>query len=115
LPNNASKGLPTLAVELKDMVVTYAKQETIDPLRSLVRFVALGVGGSILLSLGLSILVLGGLRYLQMEQADTFDGDWSWSPYAIAGVFCVLVCAFSARAIGAAKRRDERAKRSRKG
>ena len=108
MPKNASKGLPTLAVELKDMVVTYAKQETIDPMRSLARFVAFGVGGSVLLASGLVILVLGTLRFLQTEQADTFDGDWSFAPYLIAFVFCVAVCGFAARAIGAASRRSKK-------
>ena len=107
---STDKGLPTLAVELKDMVVTYAKQETVEPFKAIGRFVALGVGGSILLAVGLLLLVLSGLRALQTETGDRFAGDWSFAPYLITFVGCVLVAALSGRAIGAAKRRARKAK-----
>ena len=38
--------------ELKDLVVAYAKQETIDPIKGLGRFVGFGVGGAVLLGTG---------------------------------------------------------------
>jgi hypothetical protein len=111
MPDRSSqKGLPTLAAELKDLVVGYAKQETVDPLKSLGRFVALGVGGSVLLSFGLFMLVLSGLRALQTETGDRFAGDWSFAPYAITFLGCVLVMVLSLRAIGAARRRADKAK-----
>ena len=105
---NASKSLPTLGTELKDLVVTYAKQETIEPLKNLGRFVALGVAGSLLLAIGLVLLVLAVLRALQTEMASTFDGDWSFAPYLLTLVVCAIVAALAARAIGAAKRRSQR-------
>lgn len=108
--NSANKGLPTLAVELKELVVAYAKQETIEPLKSLGRFVALGVGGSILLAAGLLLLVLSALRALQTETGDRFTGDWSFAPYLITFAGCVVVTVLSVRAIGAAKRRSRKAK-----
>lgn len=104
-PSSSSKGIPTLAVELKDLVVAYAKQETLEPIKGLGRFIAFGVAGSILLATGLVLLVLALLRGLQTELADTFDGNWSFAPYLITLVACVVVLALSARAIGAAKRR----------
>src|SRR5687767_13848155 len=107
---STNKGLPTLAVELKDMVVTYAKQETVDPLKAIGRFLALGVGGSILLAVGLVLLVLSGLRALQTETGDRFTGDLSFAPYLITFAGCVLVAVLSGRAIGAAKRRARKAK-----
>lgn len=107
----ADKGLPTLAAELKDMVVAYAKQETVEPIKGLGRFVALGVGGSILLAVGLVLLVLSGLRALQTETGDRFTGDWSFAPYLITFAGCVLIVVLSGRAIGAAKRRAARAKK----
>lgn len=106
-PSTSSKGLPTLAVELKDLVVAYAKQETIEPIKGLGRFIAFGVAGSVLVSLGLVLLVLGLLRGLQTELADTFDGNWSVAPYLLTLLACVVVLALSARAIGAAKRRKD--------
>jgi hypothetical protein len=109
VPEKSSKpkSLPTLAIELKDLVVAYAKQETIEPLKGLTRFVGVGVGGSVLLSVGLILLVLALLRGLQTEFASTFDGNWSFAPYVITLLFCGVVITMAARAIGAAKRRKE--------
>ncbi|HEX2849473.1 MAG TPA: phage holin family protein [Acidimicrobiales bacterium] len=100
-PND--KSLPTLAVELKDLVVAYAKQETVEPLKQLGRFVGFGVAGSFVLAVGVVLLVLGLLRGLQ--EVSTFDGTWSFVPYLITLVACAIVVGLSARAIGAAKRR----------
>ena len=106
MPDN-SKSLPTLAVELKDLVVAYAKQETLEPIKGLGRFIAFGVAGSLLVAVGLVLLVLAVVRVLQEELADTFDGNWSFAPYAIALVFCFLVMFLAARGISAAQRRKE--------
>jgi predicted cobalt transporter CbtA len=106
LPDN-SKSLPTLAVELKDLVVAYAKQETLEPIKGLGRFIAFGVAGSLLVAVGLVLLVLAVVRVLQEELSDTFDGNWSFAPYLIALVFCIVASVLAARGIGAAKRRKE--------
>lgn len=105
---NASKSLPTLATELKDLVVAYAKQETVEPLKNLGRFIAFGVAGSVLVAIGVVLLVLAVLRALQTELDTTFDGDWSFAPYFLTLIVCVVVAALAARAIGAAKRRTRR-------
>ncbi len=102
---SSSKGIPALAVELKDLVVTYAKQETLEPIKGLGRFIAFGVAGSLLLANGLVLLVLALLRGLQTELPEVFDGNWSFAPYLITFLLCVVVVALSASAIGAAKRR----------
>jgi len=75
--------LPQLASELRELVVTYAKQETIDPLRDLGRWVAFGVAGSLLMGIGVIFLTLAGLRAIQESTGDTFTGNWSWVPYMI--------------------------------
>ena len=106
MPDN-SKSLPTLAVELKDLVVAYAKQETLEPIKGLGRFIAFGVAGSLLVAVGLVLLILAVVRVLQEELSDTFDGNWSFAPYLIALVFCIVVSVLAARGIGAAKRRKE--------
>lgn len=104
----AGKGIPTLASELWQLVVTYVKQETVVPIKGLARFVGFGLAGSTVLSLGLVLLVLGLLRALQTETDTTFAGDWSWAPYVITLVSCALVAVFAARAIGSHKRRARR-------
>jgi hypothetical protein len=93
------KSVPQVLTELKDMTVTYAKQETIDPLRNTGRYVGFGVAGTIALSIGIVLLSLGVLRFLQTETDDTFAGDWSWVPYLITVVPLGLMAALAVRAI----------------
>lgn len=87
----SDKSVPALAAELWDLVRAYAKQETIDPIKGLARRLAFGLAGSTLLSVGLVLLALGGLRALQTETGSTFEGSWSWAPYLIALVGTVAV------------------------
>jgi hypothetical protein len=82
--------LPQLVLELRDLVVTYVKQETVVPLRQLGRYAGFGIGGAVLLGLGVVLLGVGGLRALQTETGDTFAGDWSWVPYVIVFVALAL-------------------------
>lgn len=88
------KSVPQVLGELKDLTVTYAKQETVDPLKGLGRFVGFGVGGSFVLGLGLCLLGLAVLRALQTETGDTFEGNWSFVPYLVTilvlGVLALL-------------------------
>lgn len=81
--------LPQLVLELKDLLVTYFKQETLLPIQQLGRYLAFGIAGSVLMGTGVMLMALGLLRLLQTETGGTFDGDWSWVPYLI--VFAVLV------------------------
>lgn len=99
----AEKSLPTLASELWDLVRAYAKQETIGPLKGIGRFIAFGLAGSLLLGLGLVLLALGGLRALQTETGDTFDGNWSWAPYLIVVVGCAAILGLLATRMGKKK------------
>lgn len=98
------KALPAQIAELWDLVRAYAKQETVEPIKGLGRYAAFGVLGSVLLSLGLVMLLLGGLRALQTETGDTFDGNWSWAPYLIALVGVGAIIALVLR--GMAKRKS---------
>ena len=41
------------------------------------------------------LLMLAGLRALQTETGDTFDGNWSWVPYLIVLVVAVAVVAWA--------------------
>ena len=75
--------LPQLVTELRDLVVTYFKQQTLLPLQKLGRYIGFGILGSLLLGFGVVFLGLSGLRALQDETGDTFSGDWSWVPYLI--------------------------------
>jgi hypothetical protein len=69
--------------EFVDLVVAYAKQETLGPLKGLGKFVGLSLSGSILISIGVPLLLLALLRALQTETGSTFGGNLSWLPYLI--------------------------------
>lgn len=82
--------------DLKDLLVAYAKQETLGPLSNIKRYLARGLAGSVLVGLGLLLLALSGLRALQTQTGSTFTGNWSWAPYAIVLVGLVLAIALLA-------------------
>jgi hypothetical protein len=82
--------LPQLVTELRDLVVSYFKQQTLVPLQQLGRYIGFGILGSLLLGFGVLFLGLSTLRALQTETGDTFAGDWSWVPYLITFVALLL-------------------------
>lgn len=53
--------------ELKEIVVSYAKQETLDPLKDIGRYVAWAVGGALLLGVGVVFVSIALVRLLQTE------------------------------------------------
>ncbi len=102
------RGVPAHLAELRSLVVAYLKQETVEPIKRLGRFLALGVAGSALTAIGLLLLALAGLRALQTETGEVFDGNWSWAPYGIVLTGCAAVAGLAVRTIGAPKRRAGR-------
>ncbi len=82
--------------ELRELVVGYAKQETLDPLKRLKRFLLYGVAGAFCVGVGVAFLLLGLLRGLQ--QIEFFNGrtqrdGWhgSWLIYTITLVVGAVV------------------------
>jgi len=71
------------ARDLVDLVVGYARQETLDPVKKLGKTVLFGILGAVALGLGVVFLSLALLRALQSE-TEAFDDGWSWAPYAIS-------------------------------
>lgn len=87
--------IPELASELWQLTVDYAKQETIDPLKGLGRFVGFGIAGAFALGIGVTLLLLSGLRALQTQTGSTFTGNLSWIPYLIVVVVGVSLVALA--------------------
>jgi hypothetical protein len=82
--------------ELKELLIAYAKQETIDPLKGLGRYVAFGIAGALLLGTGITFLAVGALRALQGDHDGShFTGNWSWAPYAIVVIGALAIAAAS--------------------
>ena len=76
--------------DVVELVRDYAKQETLGPLKGAGRWLALGTAGAVFLGLGLVLVLLGVLRLLQTE-TDAFDGGFSWVPYVVVLVLCVVL------------------------
>ena len=87
-----ARGAASQIAELKSLIVGYAKQETIDPLKTLGRYLGFGLAGSMSIGLGLSLLLLALLRGLQ--QISTLqDPTWNWVPYLATGIAGLLLVA----------------------
>ena len=83
MPDTEAKPVGEVASELWELTRAYAKQETVDPLKGVGRFLAYGVAGALLLGIGVILLMLAGLRALQSETGSWFTGILSWIPYLI--------------------------------
>ena len=92
--------------DLWQLVRDYAKQETVDPLKTIGRFLALGLGGAVLLSLGVVMGVLAILRGLQTSGRHHLDEHLSWVPYLWTFLLASAVLAFSIRTITKPNRTD---------
>jgi flagellar biosynthesis protein FliQ len=92
--------------EIKKLALRYIKEETIQPLKEMGRFVLWGAVGSLLVGFGYFLLLFGALRFLQ-EQFKVLDGTLSWIPYLIVVVLAALIIGLTVWRIvsGTAKRR----------
>ena len=75
-PSGQSKSVVVTAQELWELVVAYFKQETVDPLKGLARYVGFGLLGAMLMGTGIFFLAMGGLRALQRSFGDRLHHDW---------------------------------------
>jgi hypothetical protein len=100
---DSSKSVGSVLGELRELLVAYFKQEAIEPIKELGRFLAWGFAGSLFLAVGLVSLTLAALRALQTETGSTFTGNLSWVPYLVTLAACGIVAALAARAISARK------------
>ncbi len=69
--------------ELKDLVVSYAKQETVDPIKNIGRYIGWALAGALAFGVGMTFLAVGALRMLQTTLPELLDGQGksSWFPY----------------------------------
>jgi len=106
-------GLRTTGGEALQLVVDYVKQETLQPLKGLGRYILFGVVGSVALAFGLVVLAVGLLRLLQGETGTAFAGNLSWIPYVICAGAVVVVAAAAVWAIVRGQARSGRQKEAR--
>jgi hypothetical protein len=94
------KGLGGELNDLVSLVIAYAKQETIVPIKSLARFVAFGVAGSLLIAIGGGLVTLTAVRIVQSETGNHLRGDLTWVPYIGGFLVAALGAGWAAFRIG---------------
>jgi hypothetical protein len=87
--------MPEIATELWGLTKDYARQETVEPLKGVGRYLGYGATGALLLGIGVILLMLAGLRALQTETGDALDGNLSWVPYLIVLVVASALVAWA--------------------
>ncbi|HUZ10455.1 MAG TPA: hypothetical protein VMU76_09835 [Acidimicrobiales bacterium] len=100
------RGVRESGADAVQMVIAYFKQETLEPLSGLGRFLLYGIAGSLAIAIGTVILLVAVLRLLQTETG-AFHGNLSWVPYVIVLVLAAVIIALSLWRVtaGAARRR----------
>ncbi|MBA3606646.1 MAG: phage holin family protein [Actinomycetota bacterium] len=78
-----------------DMVKTYAKQETVGPLKGAGRWLAMGAAGAACLGVGAVLMLLGLLRLIQTEWDRSARGNLSWLAYLIVLVVAAALIALA--------------------
>ena len=95
MPEPEPKSMPEIATELWALTKDYARQETVDPIKGVGRYLGYGAAGALLGGVGVILLMLAGLRALQTETGDALDGNLSWLPYLIVLVVAAALVAWA--------------------
>ena len=93
------------AQEVQQLLIDYAKQETIEPLKTLGRYLGLGIAGALVIFLGVFFVGLATLRLLQ--SLDAFEGG-SWMstlPYVVTIAVLGLAIALIYLSLSRARRK----------
>lgn len=93
--DNGTHGLRHAGDDAFQLTVDYLKQETVDPLRGVGRFLYMGIAGAFFLAFGILLILLGILRLLQTETGTALTGNWSWVPYAVVVVLGLGIIALA--------------------
>jgi len=103
VPETEQKSMPEVATELWALTRDYARQETIEPLKGVGRYLGYGAVGMLLVGFGVILLMLAGLRALQTETGDALDGTLSWVPYLIVLVVAAALVGWAVSRISKKK------------
>jgi hypothetical protein len=75
--------------EVKVLTLRYLKEETLDPLKKLGPFIGWGFAGSACIGIGVILLLVGSLRFLQTFAF--FRGTFAWLAYFIVIMVALLL------------------------
>jgi len=95
-----TSAVPEVVRDLWDLLVAYTRQETIEPLRNVGRYLFFGVGGMLVITTGVFLLCMSALRALQTQTNGVFDGMWSWVPYLLVAIVVGALVVFAFSRIG---------------
>jgi hypothetical protein len=114
--DGGSGGLLRSGDDAFKLTVDYLKQEALDPLKGLGRFLLWGLLGSIAIAVGILLVLVGILRLLQAETGTALTGDWSWVPYFAVSALGLAVAGLAGWRItaGPGRRKQPRTSGSRK-
>jgi hypothetical protein len=90
---------PSAQEDVLDLVVAYAKQETIEPLRGALRWILWGLASMAFICTGLVFIVLGVVRASQDVLGESFQQSWSFVSYFAGVLACGIVVAFALSSI----------------
>lgn len=108
-----SKSTKQILTELWELLREYARQETVDPLKTLGRYLGFAAPGALLFGLGLFLLSLGGVRALQTETDVFTDSEWwlfedfTFAPYLIVSILLGGVSLLVGSRLARATRKEE--------
>ena len=94
--------------ELQDLVVAYAKQETVEPLKGMARYAGFGILGALFVGIGVAFMSIGMLRGLQSLRGWGVHGNYSWVPYIAVVIALVLLASGIWITVAKRSRRPER-------
>lgn len=98
-PEPADKSVAQVVNEFWSLTKEYARQETVDPLKGVGRYIGFGFAGAVLGGTGTILLLLALLRALQTETGSRFTGNLSWLPYVIVLAVGLALAALAASRI----------------
>lgn len=94
------KGLGARLNELLGLVLAYAKQETVVPLKALGRYIGFGLAGAVLMAAGGAWLTLTAVRVVQAETGHHLRGELTWVPYVGGILVAAIGAAWAVTRIG---------------
>jgi hypothetical protein len=93
------KTIPQVLTELWELLLAYGKQETVEPLKGLGRYIGFGLGAAVVGATGILMITLGTMRVLQTHNGGHLDGNWNWVPYVAGLVVLGALIALAVRRI----------------
>ena len=82
--------------ELIALVRRYVIQETVGPLKAILRSLALGLAGAVVLAIGAALMLLGLLRALETETGRFFAGSYTFAPFLLTAAAAFAAIGFAA-------------------